>query len=90
MKCPGTYCPQPEEVLMDYFNDPRNYDVLKRAHPEIDPHAYHGNEIAQYYTVAVPAVFGVKCSFAFGSRFSEIASLVQSGKAVQKRSRSQP
>ena len=81
--CPGNYQPQPEEVLMDYFNDPRNYEALKKARPEIDPRSYHGNEIAQYYAVAVPAVFGVKCSFAFGGKFSEVAALVQNGKAVQ-------
>jgi hypothetical protein len=81
--CPGRYQPQPEEVLMDYFNDPRNYEALKKARPEIDPRSYHGNEIAQYYTVAVPAVFGVKCSFVFGGKFGEVASLVQSGKAAQ-------
>jgi hypothetical protein len=45
--------------------------------------AYHGNEIAQYYTVAVPAVFGVSCSFAFGGDFRAVAPLVQNGKAVQ-------
>jgi hypothetical protein len=81
-KCPGTYRPQPEEILMGYMNDPRNYDALKKARPEI-PRSYHGNEIAQYYPVAVPAVFGVKCSFAFGGDFRTVASLVQSGKAVQ-------
>jgi hypothetical protein len=81
--CPGNYQLQPEEVLMDYFNDPRNYEALKKARPEIDPRSYHGNEIAQYYTVAVPAVFGARCSFAFGAQFGEVASLVQSGRAVQ-------
>jgi hypothetical protein len=83
VKCPGSYQPQSEEVLMDYMNDPRNYDALRKARPEIDPRAYHGNEIAQYYTVAVPAVFGVKCTFAFGGDFSKVASLVQGGQAVQ-------
>jgi hypothetical protein len=68
---------------MEYMNDPRNYDVLQKTRPEIDPCAYYGNEIAQYYTVAVPAVFGVKCSFAFGGDFNKVASLVQNGQAVQ-------
>jgi hypothetical protein len=83
VKCPGMYQPQTEEVLMDYFNDPRNYDALKKVRPEIDPRNYYGNEIAQFYEVAVPAVFGVKCSFAFGGDFDKVASLLQSGKAVQ-------
>ena len=28
IKCPGKYKPQPEEVLSDWFNDPRNYKLL--------------------------------------------------------------
>jgi hypothetical protein len=81
--CPGDYMPQSEEVLMDFFNDPRNYAALKAARPDTPPDVWHGNEVPQFYPVAVKAVFGVAARFEWGAGFDTIAAELQSGKAVQ-------
>jgi hypothetical protein len=81
--CPGGYVPQSEEVLMDYFNDPRNYDALRKARPDTPPEKWHGNEVPQFYSVAVPAVFGVKAEFMYGNDFNKIAAFLEAGRGVQ-------
>jgi hypothetical protein len=83
IRCPGTYQPQPEEVLMDFFNDPINYNALKAARPETPPDKWHGNEVPQFYPVAVHGVFGVKAEFLWGNDFNKIAAFLESGRAVQ-------
>jgi hypothetical protein len=83
VRCPGVYRPQGEEVLMDFFNDPRNYEALKKARPDTPPDVWHGNEVPQFYPVAVPAVFGVKAAFRWGHDFGHAASCLEGGKAVQ-------
>jgi len=83
IRCPGEYQPQSEEVLMDYFNDPRNYDTLRKIRPETPPDTYHGNEVPQFYAAAVPAVFGVKAEFLWGADFLKIAAFLEAGRAVQ-------
>jgi hypothetical protein len=81
--CPGEYRPQSEEVLMDYFNDPRNYGILKAARPDTPPDVWHGNEVPQFYPPAVTAVFGVKAIFEWGADFAKTAACLEGGKAVQ-------
>jgi hypothetical protein len=83
IKCPGVYEPQPEEILMDYFNDPRNYDKLTAARPGTPAKDWLGNEIPQFYPVAIKDVFGVDCKFDWISDFNKIAEFLKSGKAVQ-------
>lgn len=61
--CPGRYRPQPEEVLSDYLNDPRNYGVLRAARPDVDPSEIQGNRVPQDYPVAVREVFGVRATY---------------------------
>jgi hypothetical protein len=68
---------------MDFFNDPRNYAALKAARPDTPPDVWHGNEVPQFYPVAVPAVFGVTARFLWGSDFDRIAACLVEGKAVQ-------
>jgi hypothetical protein len=81
--CPGEYVPQSDEVLMDFFNDPRNYAALKVVRHETPPDMWHGNEVPQFYPVAVKAVFGVTARFEWSTGFDRIAAELQSGKAVQ-------
>lgn len=83
IKTPGGYAPQSEEVLMDFFNDPRNYSKLKAARPETPPDMWHGNEIPQFYPVAVQSVFGVKARFEWTAPFETVIAELQAGKAVQ-------
>jgi hypothetical protein len=80
---PGAYKPQAEEVLMDFFNDPRNYAVLSKARPDTPPDVWHGNEVPQFYPVAVRDVFGVSAVFVWGADFDKVAVLLQEGRAVQ-------
>jgi hypothetical protein len=82
-ECPGSYVPQSEEVLMDFFNDPRNYAVLKEARPDTPPDVWHGNEVPQFYPAAVKAVFGVTAAFERGADFDRVAAELRSGRAVQ-------
>jgi hypothetical protein len=81
--CPGKYIPQSEEILMDFFNDPRNYAVLKAARPDTPPDVWHGNEVPQFYPVAVQAVFGVPAVFLWGNDFDHAAADLVQGRAVQ-------
>jgi hypothetical protein len=83
IRCPGRYRPQGEEVLMDFFNDPRNYAALKQERPDTPPEVWHGNEVPQFYPVAVKAVFDAPARFEWGADFDTIAAELQSGKAVQ-------
>jgi hypothetical protein len=66
----GRYLPQPDEVLMGWFNDPVNYLAL-RALPvpalfRADPSEIPGNRIAPWYPLAVREVFGNPCGFVDG------------------------
>lgn len=64
--CPGTHKPQPETVLFDYFQDPRNYKKFKDVRPTIDPYAMFNNRVPQFYPVAIREMFGVKASYKEG------------------------
>jgi hypothetical protein len=78
-RCPGAYQPQSEEVLMDYFNDPRNYGALKAARPDTPPDVWHGNEVPQFYPVAVKAVFDIPAAFEWGADLSKTAECLSGG-----------
>jgi hypothetical protein len=80
---PGKWEPQPEQVLWDYFNDPRNFEKFKAARPDLAPGTYPGNRIAQYYPVAIREVFGQECKFIMGFNFSAAVLAIQNGKGVQ-------
>jgi peptidase C39-like protein len=79
---PGGYRPQPEEILTDFFNDPRNYKQLQKERSGIKPGDYLGNEIAQYYPLAVKSVFGIRCRFTYAN-FNNIAEYLKDGFACQ-------
>jgi hypothetical protein len=81
--CPGEYLPQSEEILMDFFHDPRNYEMLRRVRPDTPPETWYGNEVPQFYPIAVHAVFGVHGAFQFGHDFGAVAEKVRAGNAVQ-------
>lgn len=81
VECPGLYAPQPEEVLMDFFNDPSNKSKLDAV--RVVPDSIPKNRVPQYYPVAVKDVFNVDCAFRWGPTFGIVADLVSSGHAVQ-------
>ena len=78
--CAGSYKPQPEEVLMDYFNDPRNSAVLRSIQnlPESVPE----NRAAQLYPRAVMDVFGVPAVVKWSARWEHITGDLSNGYAV--------
>ncbi len=63
---PGGYNPQPEDVLTLFFHDPYNYEKLMKARP-LNASTWMGNRVPQWYTVAVPAVYGAPCQFCWGN-----------------------
>jgi hypothetical protein len=79
--CPGEYRPQPEEVLMDFFNDPRNRRDLKSIR-EVS-NKIPGNRVPQYYPLAVRKVFGAYANFAWEATLSKVSKYLLDGHAVQ-------
>lgn len=80
---PGGWKPQPEQVLWDYLNDPRNFPKFKTARPNLEPGLVPGNRVPQYYPVAVQEVFGRTGAFREGLKFDDVAQWVAAGKGVQ-------
>ena len=80
IRCPGDYAPQPEEVLMDFFNDPVNLATLRavRNLPDNIP----GNRVPQYYPIGVRDVFGKTADFFWGPTFDLVSEEVSDGRAV--------
>jgi len=83
IRCPGPYRPQPEEVLADFFNDPRNYEALQKERTDIAPASLPGNRVPQYYPLAVREVFGVQAGFAWVKDWIALVDYLVTGKAVQ-------
>jgi len=79
----GRYRPQPEDVLTSYFNDPANFDALRSAWSGLDPEMLPGNEVAQWYPLAVREVFGKPCEFAGAVSFYEAKAHLARGRSVQ-------
>ncbi len=80
---PGTYKPQPEQVLWDYLNDPRNFPRFAAVRPNLEPGTIPGNQVPQYYPTAIMEVFGKTATFQMGLTFAQVAEKVSSGKGVQ-------
>lgn len=83
IRCPGPYRPQPEEVLADFFNDPRNYEALRAERNNLDPASLPGNRVPQYYPLGVREVFGARCEFRWGAKWLEIVDELVRGNPVQ-------
>lgn len=81
--CPGPWWPQPEDVLTDWFNDPRNYDKMQATRKDISPYALPGNRVPQYYPIAVKDVFGARCDFAWLNCFGSLSDYLIKGYPLQ-------
>lgn len=79
---PGGWDIQPEDMLAAWFNDPRNYDAMRRFRGDIDPATIMGNEVPQWYEAAIPAVYGVKARFYWGASLLEIHQALRNGRGV--------
>jgi hypothetical protein len=80
---PGGYGPQPEDVLTSWFNDPRNFKAMKFEWPDLDPEKLPGNEVAQWYPLAVREVFGNPCDFVGALSFDEAVAIIRAGRTIQ-------
>lgn len=79
--CPGSYKPQPEEVLMDYLNDPRNESKLREVR-DMGSEDIPENRVPQYYPLGVYEVFGVRARFEWGATWDAIIHDINRGRAV--------
>ena len=79
----GGYRPQPEDVLTSYFNDPNNFEALRDSWPAFDPEGLPGNEVAQWYPLAVRSVFGNTCEFVGALTFDQAAGHIRLGRTIQ-------
>lgn len=79
---PGGWRPQPEDILAAWFNDPRNYDEMKKYRDGVDPAEIMGNEVPQWYPPALKAVFGVESKFSWGMSFDVIWTALGEGRGV--------
>lgn len=79
---PGGGTVQSEDVLTLWLNDIKNRNEEKRARTNIEPEAFLGNEIPQYYPAALFAVFGVLAQYVEGYTFESVASELKNGRAV--------
>ena len=83
IKCPGKYKPQPEEVLSDWFNDPRNYKILEKARPNLDPRDIPGGRVPQYYPAAMRDVFNIDCEFIWLTNHFQLMDYFKAGCSIQ-------
>jgi hypothetical protein len=83
IRSPGGYSPQPEDLLAVYLNDPRNFASFRAAWPGLDPEKVPGNEVAQWYPIAVHEVFGNTCEFVGELGFKEAAGHIREGRTIQ-------
>jgi hypothetical protein len=83
IRTPGGYSPQSEDVLAAWFNDPSNFASMRKEWPALDPAKLPGNEVAQWYPLAVREVFGNRCEFVGELGFEAAAGLIREGRAIQ-------
>lgn len=81
--CPGVYRPQPEEVLSDFLNDPRNYPDLALERKDISPDRMPNNRVPQYYPLAVERVFGASALFTWVQDPVDLAKYLTQERSIQ-------
>lgn len=59
----GKFCPQPEDLLTIWFNDFRNYRKMRDLYSYLDPARYCGNEVLEWYPLAIMEIFDIKAKF---------------------------
>jgi len=81
--CPGGWVPQPEEILEDFLNDPRNYPDMRAVRSNLDPASIPGNRVPQYYPLAVSRVFKALGNYVESHSFDALVDHLSKGMAVQ-------
>lgn len=84
-KTSGGWDLQPEDALMLWFHDRRNFGKMSKIRPETSPEFtdYSPNEIPQYYPLAVKEVFKVNATFRWVADFKVLADFVAAGVPAQ-------
>jgi hypothetical protein len=83
LKLPGGGSVRPPDLLTIWMNTPQNRAKLLAARPHLDPDAYLGNEIPQYYPPAIAEVFGAICIYRESCVWETLISLLQQHAGVQ-------
>ena len=65
------------------FNDPGNFSSLSKAWSGLDPAKLRGNEVAQWYPLAVREVFAKSCEFTGSLSFYEAQAHLADGRPLQ-------
>ena len=85
VQTPGGWRLQPEDALMLWFHDRRQWEKLREIRGATDPAntPFSPNEIPQYYGEAISQVFGYAARFKWIKDFDQVADHVFKGRAVQ-------
>lgn len=79
----GTWRPQPEDVLAEYFRDEINNWPKFIGIRLLNLKKYPPEQVPQYHPIALKEVLGVDGSFEWGTTFDLVAGLTASGNAVE-------
>jgi hypothetical protein len=82
VRCPGGWEPQPEDMLALWFNDPRNYGIMRTFRDNLDPASIMGNRVPQWYEPAINSVFSVRARFYWGCTVDQIYTALRNGRGV--------
>ena len=82
-KIRGKYKPQPEEVLMDFFQDEKYLKEFLQIRSNFNWKKTHFNEVPQYYPFSVKMVFGVNAEFTWHAKLSYVVSYLKNDYPVQ-------
>lgn len=81
--CPGSYNPQPEEILNDWFNDPRNYGAMYAIRDSQAVKDIPGNRVPQFYVPAIREVFGIGVKFIWIRTHHDLVDYFKKGCSIQ-------
>jgi len=82
IKCPGVYRPQPEEVLMGFFHDSRNYQRFREIRHDINPNTFMGNRVPQFHPFAAAQVFKANARYVENHEFEFVCGYFESGHSI--------
>jgi hypothetical protein len=82
LKTPNHWYPRPPDILTLWMNTPQNYSKMLAVRPGLDPDAYFGNEVPQYYPTAMKEVFDVSCQFIPSHQWSDLVAALKVGTSI--------
>lgn len=76
----GEYFPQQEDILALWFNDFRNYGKMRDCYNFINPEFLCGNEVLQWYPLALKEIFDVRAFYTDGLSIDDIVKSLENGR----------